>query len=254
MELLSSWQFVLAASLSSFIIGMSRGGFAGGIAFVGVLIMTQVVEPTIAAAFILPILCFIDPFGNYIYRKHIHWPNAKILLIGGLVGIAIGTSIFYIVNNDIVRILIAFLSIFLIVDRVYHYYFKEDNPKVYPKPIGFIFGVLTGISTFIIHAGHPPVSAYLLPQKLPRMLFLGTFAILFTIFNYVKLAPYAWLGLLDWSLLGVGAVFFPITIVGFFTGKYIAQKMSDQVFYNIMYLSVLIMGLKIGTEGIINLV
>ncbi|MBF2735388.1 MAG: sulfite exporter TauE/SafE family protein, partial [Betaproteobacteria bacterium AqS2] len=39
MELLSDWRFVAAAAAASFIIGMSRGGFAGGIAFVGVLIM-----------------------------------------------------------------------------------------------------------------------------------------------------------------------------------------------------------------------
>lgn len=253
MELLGDWRFVLAASLASFIIGLSRGGFAGGIAFAGVLIMAQMVEPTLAAAFILPILCFIDPFGNYVYRKDIHWPSAKVLLPGGLIGIVIGASVFYLVDDNVIRILVAGLSLYLVVDRLHGRWRRQDEAWTYPKPIGFALGIFAGISTFIIHAGHPPVSAYLLPQRLPRLLFIGTFALLFTVFNYVKLLPYAWLGLLDWSLLGVGAVFFPVAIAGFFCGKILAQRMSDKVFYWIMYASIVVMGLKIGVEGVLNM-
>ena len=100
MEYLSDWVFVTGAFIAAFVIGLSRGGFAGGVAFIGVLIMAQLVSPTIAAAFILPILCFVDPFGNYVYRKHIHWPSVKVLLPGGLVGIAIGALIFYWVDEN----------------------------------------------------------------------------------------------------------------------------------------------------------
>ena len=251
MEYLADTEFVLFASLSAFIIGMSRGGFAGGIAFAGVLIMAQILPPTVAAAFILPILCFVDPFGNFVYRKYISWPNAKLLIPSGLVGIVIGAFAIYLVDENMVRIFISLLTIYLVLDRIQSVLRGRTEPHIYPKPIGFLLGIIAGISTFIIHAGHPPVSAYLLPQRLPRMIFLGTFAIMFTIFNYVKLMPYSWLGLLDWSLLGVSAVFFPVAILGFFFGRFFAIRISDKLFYQIMYVSVFIMGMRIGYQGVI---
>lgn len=252
MEYLSDWRFVVGAICSSFIIGMSRGGFAGGIAFVGVLIMAQLVPTAVAAAFILPLLCFIDPFGNYVYRKHVHWPSVKVLLPGGLLGMAIGASIFYIINDNIIRLLVAGLSFYMIADRIL---LRRNyaNARTYSAPVGFLLGTMTGISTFLIHAGNPPVSAYLLPQKMSRFLFIGTCAVLFTLFNYLKLAPYAWLGLLDWSLLAESAVFFPVCLLGFVVGKWLAPRMSDRIFYMIMYVSIFLLGLKLGIEGILEL-
>jgi len=52
-------------------------------------------------------------------------------------------------------------------------------------------GSVGGFTSTLAHAGGPPVSVYLLPQKLPPVLFVGTTVIVFTMFNYVKLIPYA---------------------------------------------------------------
>lgn len=252
MDYLSDIGFVAAACASAFVIGMSRGGFAGGIAFAGVLLMAQIMPPLLAAGFVLPILCFVDPLGNYVYRKHISWPNAKVLLPSGLVGIALGTALIYVVDENMVRIFIALLTIYMVADRVQGTMRGRTEPHTYSKPVGFFLGTVAGFSTFLIHAGHPPVSAYLLPQRLPRMVFLGTFALLFTTFNYIKLAPYAWLGLIDWSLLGVSVVFFPVALAGFYFGRFIALRISDRLFYQIMYVSVFVMGMRIGYLGLVG--
>lgn len=252
MELLADWRFIACGIAASFIIGMSRGGFAGGVAFLGVLIMAQLVPAKLAAAFILPILCFADPIGNYAYRHHVHWRNVRILLAGGLVGSVIGGVIFYYVNDHAIRLLVALLAFYMVADRIISHR-KYSASHVYPAWIGAFLGMLGGITSFIIHAGQPPVSAYLLPQKLPRLLYIGTFAAVFTTLNYFKLAPYSMLGLLDLSLLKVSAIFFPVVVVGFFFGRWLTKRISDRAFYMVTYVTVAVLGIKLGIEGLVGI-
>lgn len=252
MELLNDWAFVVSASIGAFVIGLSRGGLAGGMGFIAVLIVAQVMSPTVAAAFILPILCLIDPFGNYVYRKHVHWPSIKVMLPGGITGIVIGAAIFYIIDENQIRLLVAALAMYMIADRIFNHH-RYAKPYFLPKLVGFVLGAFSGVASTLIHAGNPPVSAYLLPMKMPRFLFIGTTAAFFTALNYIKLIPYAWLDLLDWSLLGVSLLFFPVCLAGFFTAKWIAPRISDKLFYQIVYVCVFSLGAKLGYEGLSNM-
>ena len=249
----TDWQFIVAAIIASFVIGLSRGGFTAGVAFIGVLIMAQIVPTPVAAAFILPLLCFSDPFGMYAYRQHVHWPSFKVIFPGGLVGLAIGTAVFFYLNDNLLKLIVALLSLYMVFDRVI-FSKRYAVATVLPKWVGYLLGVIAGITTFIIHAGHPPVSAYLLPQQLSRFLFIGTFAILFLLFNYIKLLPYAWLGILDWSLLSISVYYFPVVLAGFFTGRFLVKRMSDKLFFQIFYVGIFILGLKLLVESIWNIV
>ncbi len=246
MDLLQDPLFVTAAVCASFIIGLARSGFGGAIVFIGVLLVAQAVPPQVAAAVVLPMLCFSDPFAVWMYRRQIHWPSIKVLLPGGLLGIAAGAFVIGAVNDDAVRIVVATISLLLVA---YAFLYRHAPGRTYKPLTGAGLGAMAGAASCIIHAGHPPVAGYLLPMKLSRMLFIGTFAALFTIFNYVKLVPYALLGLLDASRLGVAAVFFPLVLLGLAVGRWLAGRISDRVFYIVINVATVILGLKMLYEG-----
>ncbi len=250
MHLLDDWRFIVGATLAGFIIGMSRGGFAGGIAFVGVLIMAQFTEPVVAAAFVLPLLCLIDPFSTYVYRRYIDWSSIKAIIPGALAGIGIGTAVFYLINANMIRLFVCVLALYVLLDRLTNHVRKISDTQGYRWPMGSLLGVITGFSSFIIHAGHPSLSAYLLPKKLPREVFVGTCALFYAIINYIKLIPYALLGILDLSLFTTAAVFFPVTLGGFATGRWLIRHISDRRFYQVMYVSIAAMSLKLAYDGL----
>ena len=73
---------------------------------------------------------------------------------------------------------------------------RQDAPPP-PKALGFVLGIAGGFTSFVAHAGSPPLSAYVLPLKLEPIRLAGTMAVLFTVINLSKWIPYAWLGLFD---------------------------------------------------------
>ena len=64
-----------------------------------------------------------------------------------------------------------------------------------PRPAGVAASAVAGFTSFIAHAGGPPLSMYLLRRSLDKTQFVATTAAFFAAINYVKLVPYAWLGL-----------------------------------------------------------
>jgi uncharacterized membrane protein YfcA len=59
--------FYLLATLAVLIVGISKGGFGGGLAVAGVPLMSLAIPPFQAAAILLPILCLMDLAGLRAY-------------------------------------------------------------------------------------------------------------------------------------------------------------------------------------------
>ena len=61
-------------------------------------------------------------------------------------------------------------------------------------PRGIVLGLVTGFTSMIAHAGGPPFQIYVMPQRLPRDVFVGTGAMFFALVNWIKVPPYLALG------------------------------------------------------------
>src|SRR4029078_770073 len=59
---------------------------------------------------------------------------------------------------------------------------------------GVFCGGLSGFTTTLIQIGAPPYYAFVLPQRLPKMLYVGTTVMFFAAANVMKIVPYAALG------------------------------------------------------------
>ena len=231
-------------SLPAFSIGLSRGGLGGGFALGAAIISAQILEPIKAAAFLLPLLIISDPLSVWIYRKNIYWNSIKILLPGIILGVVITFFLINKISSAMISIIVGFLAIFLAIDGLTRKLVKAPKKKLHPT-IGVFLGAIGGFSSFVIHSGLPPIAAYLLPLKLTRQKFMGTVALIFAITNIIKLFPYFLLGLFDKELIKLTLTFIPITFLGIFVGKFINNKISDQVFFFIIYTSVFFLGLRL---------
>jgi len=59
--------FYPVAIFAVLIVGISKGGFGGGLGLLAVPVMALVISPLKAAAILLPILCVIDLFGLWAF-------------------------------------------------------------------------------------------------------------------------------------------------------------------------------------------
>jgi uncharacterized membrane protein YfcA len=83
---------------------------------------------------------------------------------------------------------------------------------------GIYWSTLSGSTSFVSHAGGPPIMQYLMPQNMDKMRLVGTTVIVFTVVDFAKLGPYAQLGLVDMSFLGVSLLLAPVIPLGYCTG------------------------------------
>ena len=104
MEFIADPLFYAVAVPAILIVGISKGGVAGGLGSVSVPMMALAISPIQAAAIMLPILCLMDLFGLYAYRGVWDRRNLALMLPGALVGILIGTLTFRYLSDDGVRL------------------------------------------------------------------------------------------------------------------------------------------------------
>jgi uncharacterized membrane protein YfcA len=103
--------FYPVAIIGILLTGISKGGFAGGAAGIGVPLMSIFIAPPEAAGIMLPILCAMDIFGVHAYRRRWSREHLKALLPGALIGIGIAALVFGMLPVNAIRLLIGVISV-----------------------------------------------------------------------------------------------------------------------------------------------
>ena len=234
--------------------GVSKGGFGPGFGVMSVPLMALIVSPVQAAAILLPILCLMDVFAIWVYRGKWVLPELRILVPASLIGIGIGTVMFEYMSPAIIRLVLGAVAMVFTLNYWFQRFTKSDPQQtVYPPVVGTIAGATAGFTSFIAHAGGPPLNMYLLRRKLNRTEFVGISVVFFAVANYVKLLPYAWLGQLDISNLSTSLVLSPLAPIGVGIGVWLHRRVSDQIFFYFAYTLLFVVGSKLVYDGITGL-
>ena len=114
-----------------------------------------------------------------------------------------------------------------------------------PRWIGAVLTVISGFTSFVAHAGGPPLSAYVIPMRLAPVVFSATMAVFYFAINLSKWIPYAWLGLLDARNMSTSVVLLPFAAVGVWIGVRIARRINPSLFYRLIYLGMFLTGSKL---------
>jgi uncharacterized membrane protein YfcA len=252
--LITDPSFYLAAIPAVLIYGIAKGGFGGGVVVVAVPLMALVVSPVQAAAILLPILCVMDLLALWVFRGRWRWPELKLLVPSSLGGIAVGTLLFEYMSADVIRLILGTIAVTFTLHWVWLQMRRSPAPEsLFGPGIGIVAGASAGFTSFVAHAGAPPLSIYLLRRGMDRTTFVATAAVFFAVANFVKLVPYAWLGQLDTSNLSTSLALSPLAPVGIAAGKWLHDRVSDRFFFGFAYVTLLIVGGKLMWDGLTNL-
>jgi uncharacterized membrane protein YfcA len=225
------------------LLGISKSGFGAGFGSLAVPMMALAVTVPQAAAILMPVLLLMDLLGMAAFRRDFDWPLLRFLLPWGLVGIVIGTLLFKLLEAKVVAGIVGGFTLVFLAQRLL-FPPKADSPPP-PRWLGAILTATSGFTSFIAHAGGPPVNAYMIPLRLSPIRFTATMAFFFFVINLAKWLPYAWLGLLDWRNFATSLVLLPIAPIGVWVGVRLARRISQRLFYQILYLGMFLTGIKL---------
>ncbi|HZH08605.1 MAG TPA: sulfite exporter TauE/SafE family protein, partial [Lautropia sp.] len=211
--------FYLLAVLGVLLAGFSKASAAGGVGLMAVPLMSIAIAPQYAAAIMLPILCALDLLGLWAYRKQYDPSMLWQLVPGAIIGIVVAALVFKTVDVRWVKGLLGLECLVFAVHRMLGARRAEAAAGRPPNRAKATFwSAVSGFTSTLAHAGGPPILQYLLPLKLPKALLVATTVYYFTIVNYIKLVPYAWLGLLERANLSTSLLLAPVIPIGYWIG------------------------------------
>lgn len=225
------------------LLGVSKSGFGAGFGSLAVPIMALAVSVPQAAATLMPVLLLMDILGMAAFRRDFDLPLLKFLIPCGLVGIMVGTLLFKLLDANTVAGLVGLFTLAFLAQRLLFPPKPDSAPP--PKWLGAILTATSGFTSFVAHAGGPPINAYVIPLRLSPLKFTATMAFFFFVINLAKWIPYAWLGLLDTRNMATSLVLLPIAPIGVWIGVRLARRINPVLFYRLIYLGMFLTGTKL---------
>ena len=235
--------FYVVAIPAVLLLGVSKSGFGAGFGALAVPMMALTVSVPQAVAVLMPLLFVMDVLGMAAFRKNFDMPLLRFLLPFGLLGIVIGALSFKLLDAHLVAGIVGGFTILFLAQRLLFPPRPDSAPP--PRWLGAILTATAGFTSFIAHAGGPPINAYIIPLRLDPVRFAATMACFFFVINLAKWVPYAWLGLLDMRNLATSIALMPFAPVGVWVGLRIARHIQPALFYRFIYIGMFLTGSKL---------
>ena len=108
----------------------------------------------------------------------------RFLIPCGLLGIAIGAVLFKLLDARLVAGIVGAFTLLFLAQRLL-FPPKPDSPPP-PRWLGAILTATSGFTSFIAHAGGPPISAYVIPMRLSPIRFTATMAFFFFVIKILR--------------------------------------------------------------------
>ena len=240
--------FYAAAVPAVLLMGLSKSGFASGFGSLATPIMALSIPVPQAAAIMLPLLFVMDAMGLKLLFLQRDKALIKLLLPAGLLGTVLGTLLFGVMSSKTVAAVVGALTLLFLAQRLL-FPPRPDSPPQ-PRWLGFTLGIASGFTSFVSHAGSPPISAYVLPLRLAPLTFSATMATFFAVINLSKWGPYAWLGLIDWRNMATALALVPLAPIGVWLGVKLTPHVRPELFYRIAYGGMFLTGAKLLWDGL----
>lgn len=235
--------FYLVSVPAVLLLGISKSGFGAGFGSLAVPIMALAVTVPQAAAILMPVLLLMDVLGMAAFRKDFDLQLLRFLLPFGLLGTVIGAFLFRLLDASVVAGIVGVFTLLFLAQRLL---FPPDaHSPAPPRWLGAVLTATSGFTSFVAHAGGPPISAYVIPLRLSPVRFTATMAFFFFVINLSKWVPYAWLGLLDLRNLATSLVLLPLAPIGVWVGVRLARRIDPKLFYRLLYLGMFLTGVKL---------
>lgn len=241
------WFYAVAVP-AVLLMGLAKSGFLMGFGSLATPLLALALPVPQAAAIMLPLLLVMDATG---VRQLWHDRDRELLRLlvpAGLLGTVIGTLLFGLLSAKTVAAVVGALTLLFLAQRLVFPPHRDALPP--SRSVGFLLTVAAGFTSFVAHAGSPPISAYVLPLKLDPVRLTATLSVLFGIINLSKWIPYAGLGLFDSRILVTSLALLPLAPVGVWLGVWATRRIDAGWFYRVAYTGMFLTGVKLLWDGL----
>lgn len=246
--------FYLVGWATTLLVGIGKGAFGGGLAILGVPLLALVVDP-LQAAIMVALLVFamdivaIGSFGASTWSK----PDLAWLIPGLVAGIGIGYAVFVLVDPRIVTLIIGLVTLAFTAHWFARGRLAPAGRLPVSRPLALLAGTASGFTTFVAHAGGPPVAIYLLARGLSKTAFVGTTIAFFMLGNLMKLPPYLALGLKQPQVLWAALALLPAAPLGVLIGRWLHHRLDQKRLFFACYLLLGAAALKLTADAALAL-
>jgi uncharacterized protein len=221
---------VVAILLAGLWIGLSKGGLGGPIAGALVLpMLSQIMPVPMAVGLILPLLLLGDVFAMWAYWRVWDVHYFRLMMPFAVVGIVLGTVLLATLPDLVLRRVLGLFTLGIVVYKLSSDSLKrvEYRPRNWH---GYLAGWAAGFASALANLGGPPVTAYLLLQKLSPSVFIGTITLFFFVVNLIKLPGYLGANIIDLEQLLAIAWMLPVIPVGVWVGRMVVRRINNRLF------------------------
>ena len=241
--------YLAATGTATLLVGISKGGFGGGIGVLATPLFLMVLPANVALSMMLPILIVCDAFTLRQFPRT--WDPRSFRMIAGGTVIGLGFGLFlllYFARESVdgdrwIRLIVAAVSILFCILQAWKAWRHGQAPAYQPGWIvGTLTGIMCGITTMVAHAAGVIVNMFLLTRHLDPQHFVGTCARYYLTFNTLKVPlyllssvladkPYITFTTLKWDLW-----LLPFCPLGVALGAWLNRRMSSRLFTLVIYL------------------
>ncbi len=247
----NEWSTMLLAGAAVLFIGLSKAGFGGGLGMLTTPLCVLAFAapdrgPTYAIGVLLPLLCAGDAFSLYHYWRKWTVQNLRFLLPGVVVGVVIGVQLIGRFSARELNLAIGVLAVaFVVFQFVKEKIFRAEGVFAPNHWLGVPCGIGAGVTSTFAHGAGPVVSVFLIPQRMPKEIFVGTTVLVFTCINWIKVPFFFGYGIITPETLLASVTYFPLVPLGVWLGVWLNRKFSERVFVQVVYVLTLLTGLQL---------
>ena len=160
----------------------------------------------------------------------------------------LGTVLFGVLSTRTVAGLVGALTLLFLAQRLL-FPPRADAPRL-PRWAALGLATTSGFTSFVVHAGSPPLNVYLLPLRMKPITFAATSAVFFAAVNLAKWLPYAGLGLINRTNMVNSLLLLPLAPVGVWLGVWLTRRIQPRWFYVLAYAGMFLTGAKLLWDGL----
>lgn len=242
----ADWTAWVVSVLAALFIGISKAGFGGALGLLSTPLCVLAFGPRDAIGILLPLLCAGDAFSLYPYWRKWDARNLKYLLPGVIAGVLVGVQLIGQFSPRQLNVAIGILAIVFVCFQLARDFILRAEGTFAPNhAIGIPFGIAAGITSTFAHGAGPVVTMFLVPQRLPKEIFVGTMVLTFTWVNWIKLPFFVGSSIINRHTFELSLLFLPLIPLGVWLGVRLNRTISESSFLWIIYAITLLAGLQL---------